>query len=104
MTSQTVGAAYLINFVTGNHPVNVPMPVVAGGATYGGVTQGANVNAADFKAATTAVSLGVRLFGATANGVECGSCHDVHNGTPGNLYFLRVSEAGSAICFACHTK
>jgi predicted CXXCH cytochrome family protein len=34
--------------------------------------------------------------------VECASCHDPHisNGTP----FLRVSNAGSAVCLACHVK
>lgn len=34
--------------------------------------------------------------------VECASCHDPHvdNGTT----FLRISNAGSAVCLACHTK
>ena len=34
--------------------------------------------------------------------VECASCHDPHidNGTT----FLRVSNAGSAVCLACHIK
>jgi predicted CXXCH cytochrome family protein len=38
--------------------------------------------------------------------LECSSCHDVHNtftaGSSGNL--LKVSDAGSAICLACHNK
>ena len=34
--------------------------------------------------------------------VECGSCHDPHNST--NTSFLRVSNAGSAVCLTCHVK
>ena len=39
--------------------------------------------------------------------VECGSCHDPHNSStqgPGSVAFLRTSNAGSAVCVACHTK
>lgn len=43
--------------------------------------------------------------------VECGSCHDPHNSstydnTAGSqqVAFLRATNAGSAICVACHTK
>jgi predicted CXXCH cytochrome family protein len=34
--------------------------------------------------------------------VECASCHDPHNVTNGT--FLRVSNAASAVCLACHVK
>lgn len=34
--------------------------------------------------------------------VECASCHDPHTDT--NATFLRVSNAASAVCLACHTK
>jgi predicted CXXCH cytochrome family protein len=34
--------------------------------------------------------------------VECASCHDPH--TNANPTFLRVSNAGSAVCLACHVK
>ncbi len=40
------------------------------------------------------------LFGAK---LECGSCHDVHNGA-GVGKFLRKSNAGSALCMTCHDK
>lgn len=49
-----------------------------------------------------------RSFGGT-NGpsVECASCHDPHvqdgEGNAGAT-FLRVSNAGSAVCLACHVK
>jgi len=98
-----IGVAGRVN-LTGDHPINVPMPV-AGGATYAGTTQGANVVVADFKTVAAATTAGIRFFGTPANGVECGSCHDVHNGVPAaNGFFLRVAQTGSAICIACHTK
>ena len=34
--------------------------------------------------------------------VECASCHDPH--TDANPTFLRISNASSAVCLACHTK
>ncbi len=34
--------------------------------------------------------------------VECGSCHDPHSTT--NTPFLRVSNANSGVCLACHDK
>ncbi len=41
----------------------------------------------------------IKLF----NGkVECASCHDPHN--PVNGEFLRISNAGSALCYKCHNK
>lgn len=42
--------------------------------------------------------------------VECASCHDPHgvpSGGPGSSFipaFLRVSNAGSALCLTCHVK
>lgn len=33
--------------------------------------------------------------------VECASCHDPHTS---NSTFLRISNAGSAVCLACHIK
>ncbi len=33
--------------------------------------------------------------------VECASCHDPHTT---NSTFLRISNAGSAVCLACHVK
>ena len=42
---------------------------------------------------------GVRLF----NGyVQCASCHDPHESV--NATFLRVDNAGSALCLKCHNK
>ena len=39
--------------------------------------------------------------------VECGSCHDPHNDTTASasqVAFLRVDNAASQVCVACHTK
>lgn len=40
--------------------------------------------------------------------VECGSCHDPHNGADtkgtGSVAFLRVLNTGSALCLGCHDK
>ncbi len=54
----------------------------------------------------TDMLLYTRSFGGT-NGpsVECGSCHDPHAPAVGTqVAFLRVSNAGSALCLACHVK
>lgn len=39
----------------------------------------------------------VKLF---AGGVECASCHDVHN--PDVKPFMRASRSGNALCMTCH--
>lgn len=79
----------------------------------------------EFKDIATAESKGIRFFpqnetNAAEKRVECSSCHDPHvmydplyqlNGTTTNpnadeIYrpFLITSNAGSALCLACHTK
>ena len=40
--------------------------------------------------------------GGNGPSVECATCHDPHQET--NATFLRVSNAGSAVCLACHVK
>ena len=55
----------------------------------------------------TAKGAGVAFFGTEANEMWCSSCHAVHN--PGlaadnNIPFLRIGNAGSALCLACHDK
>lgn len=38
--------------------------------------------------------------------VECATCHDPHlgNGTATEVNFMRISNANSAVCLACHVK
>lgn len=52
----------------------------------------------------TDMILYTRTFTAGGAGpsVECASCHDPH--TSVNPTFLRTSNAGSAVCLACHVK
>ncbi len=55
----------------------------------------------------TAKTNGAAFFGTGANELWCSSCHAVHN--PGlaadnNIPFLRKTNAGSALCLACHDK
>ena len=42
------------------------------------------------------------LLGAGVDQVECATCHDVHD--PANKPFLRMDNASSALCVACHIK
>lgn len=60
---------------------------------------------------STATETGLVLAGGTTGSagagvaqpfVECASCHDPH--TSANATFLRISNAGSAVCLACHIK
>lgn len=102
--------------IDSNHPVSIPYA----GATYNGVISG--ISAANVTGNYTAITgscsgspSGVcitaganilplfKVNGTDTGGVECGSCHDVHNKL-NNTYFLRASATGSAICLACHIK
>lgn len=103
-----------------NHPVSIPYA----GMTYNGITSKALATAAigyynsvvssgcnsASGICTNAATYGtnINLYGtATAAGVECGSCHEVHNkyaSITGVTYFLRAPATGSTICLACHNK
>ena len=53
----------------------------------------------------TDIQLYTRIAGTVTDAqpfVECASCHDPH--TSANDTFLRISNDGSAVCLACHTK
>jgi len=41
-------------------------------------------------------------YGASADTLECATCHNVHSNTQGK--FLRASNAASAMCLSCHSK
>ena len=95
-----------------DHPVGVRFPTIVAGV--------------DFKP-TTGTRPGVSWYERNANQrpdpnevrlydsgegfeVECASCHDPHGvpsggtGSPFNPTFLRVTNAGSALCLTCHSK
>ena len=106
--------------MSGNHPVSIPYPMTLG-STYNGITSQVNTTAelADYVTTSTTCTNSTGACTASTDGafvnlyqpatgvglgIECGSCHDVHNKYPGNTYFLRVSTASSRICKACHVK
>ncbi|MBI5478918.1 MAG: cytochrome C [Deltaproteobacteria bacterium] len=57
-----------------------------------------------FRAASSVTTNGLTLYneGGLANGVECASCHKVHDNSYG--MFLRKNNASSALCTTCHIK
>ncbi|MBV2125319.1 MAG: cytochrome c3 family protein [gamma proteobacterium symbiont of Clathrolucina costata] len=103
----TVAADQLLNFPSG---VNAGQGIFSLGNSLG--TDLSNdhpisltYNAAqdvDFVAPVNSQVNGLQLFGAGGDQVECGTCHSVHDNT--NEPFLRMSNAGSALCLACHVK
>jgi predicted CXXCH cytochrome family protein len=111
-TGKLTDAFYVIGAsgnLGGNHPVGIPYPGQAG--TYNGigttVTSGAGTGYVAAASITGSSSTTVKLFAdvttPTVVGVECGSCHDVHNSQ--NLdKFLWKSNAGSGLCLSCHQK
>jgi predicted CXXCH cytochrome family protein len=91
----------------GNHPVGIPYPGQSG--TYNGITSG-NILGTGYVAAasiTSSATTTVKLFADATNpsvvGIECGSCHDVHNSQSLDN-FLWKSNAASALCLSCHQK
>ena len=97
--------------LSNDHPVGIPY--CGGGQTTTGNASCADIdfnpvntgpNASSYTVGTSAtMKERMRLYSTGAQlTVECGSCHDPHNST--NTSFLRVSNAGSAVCLTCHTK
>lgn len=55
------------------------------------------------KTLATMKTAGLRFFTATADYLECATCHDVHDA--GVIpKFLRINNDGSALCLTCHDK
>ena len=115
-TGYQVGTGLAGNEMLNNHPISIPYA----GATYltrvSGTTTTGTFNyqqavptGCDTPSGwcTAAAANGIRIYlygTAEANvGIECGSCHEVHN-KYGGSYFLRASANGSQICLACHEK
>jgi len=105
--------------MSGSHPVAMPYPLNGAPNIYNGKTTGSSIAFAEFEQDPTAK--GIRLFnddGAgniTAGkvvgktGMECTSCHDVHNGAAvKDQLLLRGKLAGGKsdgyICTNCHNK
>jgi hypothetical protein len=104
--------------MNGNHPVAVPYPFGQVKNTYNSTTTGDGLNLTEYAADPTAD--GIRLFNDTGSsgvvagtaptttGMECTSCHEVHNGSAvQDEYLLRGELHGSAkpyLCLKCHLK
>jgi predicted CXXCH cytochrome family protein len=116
----TGGVALLGGDLRNDHPIGIFYCGNTGTMTSGNTT---NCSDADFVAPT---SDGVRSWWVNVSGVggagrektdmilyaradnrprvECGSCHDPHNGGAGTQTFLRVTNQNSRVCLACHVK
>jgi len=106
--------------MSGSHPVAFPYPYGNAPSSYNGTTTGKAADVTEFVADPT--TAGIRLFnddttgnitaGAAAgrSGMECTSCHDVHNGaSTKDVMLLRgkligSDQASGYICEQCHKK
>lgn len=89
-------------YLTDDHPISFSYVSVINSSEY----QPTGAKFGQLKTLPEATTNGVRFFGAT-NRVECSSCHDPHVNYadyPEYTPFLIVSNAGSNLCLACHTK
>lgn len=106
------GGGIVVGGGTTNDPdFNAPQSEILNGATIWWVDTGTTgrqktdmqlYTRADTTSAAGPGSTSVAITGGPQPYVECASCHDPHvnNGTT----FLRISNDGSAVCLACHTK
>ncbi len=81
------GVTYLSQDLSDDHPVSI---------TYD------TAQDPDFNTIADVETAGLELYGAGNDQVECGSCHNPHEDVLPT--FLRISNAGSAVCITCHIK
>jgi hypothetical protein len=96
-----------------DHPVGVRYPTITGSGTdfRTPAATGGNLRFFDTNGNSRPDKNEIRLYD-SGDGfeVECGSCHDPHgvpSGGNGSAFlptFLRVTNAGSAVCLTCHNK
>jgi hypothetical protein len=92
--------------LTDDHPISFSYQDVYDSDTYTLGPRGGTL-----KPLQDAKDNGVEFFGAGDDFVECSSCHDPHvnyidalGGNSAYAPFLIMSNSGSALCLACHTK
>jgi len=102
--------------LAGNHPVAMPYPYQQQQNTYNGVTTGSGFIPAQWQSTPVSPVVLYNDDGSgdiTAgpvtgkSGMECSSCHDVHNDTAVDNYLLLGTLNGSDtnyICLKCHIK
>ena len=88
-THTMTGGALLGTDLRNDHPVSFTYDLALATADGGLVTP----------ASASLVVTDIPLF---SSKLECASCHNAHNNANGD--FLRVSNAGSALCLKCHSK
>jgi predicted CXXCH cytochrome family protein len=88
-TKKITSDALLGTDLSNDHPISFTYDAALVGLDSGLVTP----------SSATLVVTGIPLF---SSKMECASCHSVHDNT--NAPFLRVSNAGSALCLKCHIK
>jgi hypothetical protein len=105
--------------MSGTHPVAMPYPLGNAGGTYNFTTTGSQATLTDWVADPT--TKGIRLFqddgtgniiagtSAGKTGIECTSCHDVHNGSRTKDQLLLTGKLAGGpvdgyICTQCHQK
>jgi len=125
ITRCTSGSSYDMlgasGMMTGIHPVAMPYPCGGNKSTYDGVTTGAAIVGTEFQSSPL---LPIRLYqnpdgvgqvisrtvpGTCAPGfagIECSSCHDVHNRENVDTDLLRgyIAQVSGYICQNCHAK
>jgi len=103
----------------GMHPVAMPYPCAVG-TTYNGVSTGAQIILSQFNnppkqpirlctqdGAGTVIHASQTAACTSSTGIECGSCHDIHNSSDvQDMDLLRGTISGSSgyICNNCHNK
>lgn len=105
--------------MAGVHPVTMPYPCNGSPNTYNGVTTGNQIVSAEWQPNPLTPVLIYQMDGSgnvtrantvcsgTNNGIECTSCHDVHNRQNLDIYLLRGYFSGNSpnyICEECHNK
>lgn len=109
------GVAYIGTDLTNDHPVGIHFPNPGPGVDFNQPTKqnGSAIAFFDTDGNGRADPNNIRLYDSgNGNGysVECASCHDPHGvpsggvGSANNPVFLRISNAGSAVCLTCHVK
>jgi predicted CXXCH cytochrome family protein len=96
------GNALLGTDLSNDHPISF---------TYDAALATTDPGLHDPSATTVTIGAGTKVKTGTIQDVmllsdklQCASCHDVHNGFTNGPRLLRISNAGSALCMACHNK
>jgi len=116
--TSTITVGYAGN-MAGVHPVAMPYSCNGSPNTYNNVTTGAQIISAEWQANPLTPVVIYQMDGSgnvtkantvcsgTNNGIECTSCHDVHNRQNIDIFLLRGYFSGNGpnyICEECHNK